>query len=629
MNNWHHAGGKPRWLKGLCVRLGMVAAFALCFPATVQAQTTVFLENFENAINNTATGAQGFSVAGASYVGTTPAGQTYTAATDWLNGAFCNGVILSASNSTAPSWATAQNRCRPDSGAQSYNAIRTLARGMGNRFGGGDNNHVLSAYTECPNGTCTTIGSGATNGVMFRTNSLIPVPANHFYTFSVDIAARSCGASGGDPLLQFQLIDGSGGSTNIGGLLNACGAGGTSSNVANLQTSPFPATVTVYTQTLTTTAALKYTGTSLGVRLYNNNGATFGNDLSVDNIRVLDATPTLSKSFSPNPVTAGGISVLTFTITNTSDGLAKPAWSFTDNLPAGMTLANTTIGGTCTAVTTNAATGASSITINGSLPAVTSCTVTVNVRVASNVTTALQNCPANITGLNFIIAPTSCAVLNVSLPVNLGKTWVSAVAGNAVNLTISGSGVIDAIAGTSTAPSTTTNATAGAAAGSTVTLAESFTNGSASSYATTLACAKTSDGSAVAVSGSGLSRTIVMPTDSGVTCTYTNQLQTNLTITKTNTPASGATDQPSDTVIRGVATTYSIVTTNSGSGPLTGAVVRDPANASLVCNTPVPCTGTACPSATVPLATLQGTGVTLGTLAAGGSVTFTLTCVPQ
>lgn len=120
-----------------------------------------------------------------------------------------------------------------------------------------------------------------------------------------------------------------------------------------------------------------------------------------------------------------------------------------------------------------------------------------------------------------------------------------------------------------------------------------------------------------------------MPTDSGVTCTYTNQLQTNLTITKTNTPASGATDQPSDTVIRGVAIIYSIVATNSGSGPLTGAVVRDPANASLVCNTPVPCTGAACPSATVPLATLQGTGITLGTLAAGGSVTFTLACVPQ
>jgi uncharacterized repeat protein (TIGR01451 family) len=57
-----------------------------------------------------------------------------------------------------------------------------------------------------------------------------------------------------------------------------------------------------------------------------------GNDAPFTNIRILDATPRLTKSFSPATLNAGGTSTLTFTITNTSELAAKNGWSMTDAL---------------------------------------------------------------------------------------------------------------------------------------------------------------------------------------------------------------------------------------------------------------------------------------------------------
>ncbi|MFZ9311852.1 MAG: hypothetical protein ACO24O_10195, partial [Arenimonas sp.] len=106
----------------------------------------------------------------------------------------------------------------------------------------------------------------------------------------------------------------------------------------------------------------------------------------------------------------------------------------------------------------------------------------------------------------------------------LTKVWSNAIAGNAVSLTISaGAGDINAaVAGSSTAPSTTSNATADAKVGATITLTEAFTAGSAANYTSTLTCTKVRSGASVTVTGSGLSGTIVMPGDSDVTCTFTN-----------------------------------------------------------------------------------------------------------
>ena len=67
--------------------------------------------------------------------------------------------------------------------------------------------------------------------------------------------------------------------------------------------------------------------------MYNRRTARLGNDGGFDNIRLLDITPSLSKAFSPNLLSAGGGLVkLVFTVTNRSDLYAKPGWQFTDNL---------------------------------------------------------------------------------------------------------------------------------------------------------------------------------------------------------------------------------------------------------------------------------------------------------
>ena len=448
-------GHKKQFSTGGWARIGatLCVAFALLVPQMGAAQVLVYSENFENAITNTATGAQGYSIAGASYVGTTPAGQSYTASSDWLNGNHCNGIVLSANNSTVPAWANSETACRPDSGAQSYNAIRTLARGMGQVFGGGDNNHAVSAYSECANGVCAAIGSGATNGVMFKTNSLIPVTPNHYYTFSVQVAALNCPAvavsapGAGDPQYQFQLIDSSGTATSVGGILDACTTGRTVTTVTNLQTSPFATTVTVYTKALTASTAFQYPGSSLGVQMYNANGATFGNDGAFDNIQVVDVTPTLSKSFNPASLVQGATSTLTFTVTNTTDLLAKAGWSFTDSLSSGLAVATPNgLGGTCAsagaAVTATA--GSSTITVtNGSLAAGTaSCTITVNVTSAtaatytngaSNITASYVNPPANAT-------VTFLPKVNVSITKDDGKTTYSPGGTGIYTITVTNTG---------------------------------------------------------------------------------------------------------------------------------------------------------------------------------------------
>lgn len=109
------------------------------------------------------------------------------------------------------------------------------------------------------------------------------------------------------------------------------------------------------------------------------------------------------------------------------------------------------------------------------------------------------------------------------------------------------------------------------------------------------------------------------------------QVVAELSVTKTNTPGTnGEVDQSGDTVTRGTTTTYTIIATNNGPDAVTGAVVRDPAQAGLICNDPVLCTGSGCPSATVPLLALQSTGgVVLGTVANGGTVSFSLSCAVQ
>lgn len=105
-------------------------------------------------------------------------------------------------------------------------------------------------------------------------------------------------------------------------------------------------------------------------------------------------------------------------------------------------------------------------------------------------------------------------------PVVLAKSWSNGIAGDAVGLSISG-GFLPT-AGTSTVGGATTNATTVAVAGSTLTLTEAYTAGVAVNYNSSIECRRNSDNVVVATSGTGLSRTVVMPSGTSLTCTFTN-----------------------------------------------------------------------------------------------------------
>ncbi len=105
-------------------------------------------------------------------------------------------------------------------------------------------------------------------------------------------------------------------------------------------------------------------------------------------------------------------------------------------------------------------------------------------------------------------------------PVVLAKNWTNGIAGDAVGLSISG-GLLPS-AGTSTVGGGATNATAVATPGSTLTLTEAYTTGSAANYNGSIECRRNSDNVVVATAGTGLSRTVVMPSGTSLTCTWTN-----------------------------------------------------------------------------------------------------------
>ena len=99
-----------------------------------------------------------------------------------------------------------------------------------------------------------------------------------------------------------------------------------------------------------------------------------------DTLRV-NPPPSFSKSFAPNITIFGAISTLTFTIDNTASTADATGLDFTDNLPAGLTVATpANAATTCTGGTLTAAPGTSLITYTGgTVAAAASCTITVDV----------------------------------------------------------------------------------------------------------------------------------------------------------------------------------------------------------------------------------------------------------
>ena len=142
-------------------------------------------------------------------------------------------------------------------------------------------------------------------------------------------------------------------------------------------------------QTIPATAAAT-TGTTTTTFRINARGAkTLTDPLYIDNIIItgcgVAVPPTITKAFSPNPIAVNGTSTLTFTLTN-ENSAALTGVAFTDNLPAGLEVANPTGAGNTCGATFAPAVGATTLTVTGgTIPARVgatngSCTVTVSIK---------------------------------------------------------------------------------------------------------------------------------------------------------------------------------------------------------------------------------------------------------
>ncbi|MFT8637886.1 MAG: LPXTG cell wall anchor domain-containing protein [Pseudoclavibacter sp.] len=326
----------------LAVGGGSVAAFTATATAphaaaddapttsTPKDPTLLFEENFEHAVTNTVIPVK-------DYVG--EKGTTYTAAPFWFDPKACNGLIVQgkgADFSQAPS-----NSCADE--GSTYANLQWMAKSLG-----GDDNHAVSAYTAA---------NGADNLILSESQgSKLQLKKGHFYVSGISVAEMNCGNSAPNhSKLDFGIKQGDGNIWFSGNPVVACN-GATTTNTPN----GAPGAVGSYT-------GPSYLAPADGTAEYivrNQTGNGWGNDFAFDNLRFYDATPTLVKSFKDDSVEVGQPTTVNFTVVNTSELAAKAGWSFTDNLPEGMTVAATpNVKTTCAAAEVKADADASKIDI--------------------------------------------------------------------------------------------------------------------------------------------------------------------------------------------------------------------------------------------------------------------------
>lgn len=241
------------------------------------------------------------------YVGAT--GQRYGADPYWLDAEQCNGIILSDSSDATP-------------GCAQGAILGKLANALG-QIGGTDpkTNHAISAWTSNVDQTSP--------GVQLQTVQPIRTPgANRFVSFGVNAVATSC--QDAHPLLSFFLLDGTV-EHRVGTPIDPCVSAGSADHSVD--------GVSIRGGSFASSGGVLLTGTDVSMLMRNEQLSSAGNDGAFDGMAVYDSTPTLRNSFADEQLLAGDSTRLTMTVTNTSELGAKAGWSFTEQLPAGLSLA--------------------------------------------------------------------------------------------------------------------------------------------------------------------------------------------------------------------------------------------------------------------------------------------------
>ena len=320
-----------------------------------------------------------------------PDGFGYTADPWWLPSAnLCNGWVL---NATTPSPTALDAGCQANGGRDYTNSAGNLITNTANITSNGQQryawdylryqayvlglaqgmvggalpadpdptvqyamlNNVLAAET---NGTAAT-GFGSTQ---LETTSATKATPGHYYTMQALFASMHCNrevSTWYDPSQNLNLVLGNGEVYPVGVGMDPCTLGNdlpgfdpypasnpapfAAHNIGGNSTSAagawYPGPVGV-AQLSGNVGYQAKVGDTLGFSVENTVNQTTGNDIAFDLPQIIDITPRLDKSFTPQLISPDGISTLAFTVTNTTDLLAKPGFNFTDTLPVGVTIAS-------------------------------------------------------------------------------------------------------------------------------------------------------------------------------------------------------------------------------------------------------------------------------------------------
>ncbi len=391
----------------------------------------------------------------------------------------------------------------------------------------------------------------------------------------------------------------------------------------------------------TCTVTVDVTPTTAGSKLNTTGNVTSTNggtgNTGTDTLTVI-VPPGIAKAFSPNPIAAGGVSTLTFTLTNANSSTALTGAAFTDTFPAGLTVAatpNATTSG-CGAPAFAPAAGNTSLSFTGgTIAASGTCTVTVDV--TATTAGSKLNTTGNVTSTNGGPGNTGSDTLTVIAPPGISKSF----APNPI-----------AVSGVSTLTFTVTNANSSTSLTG-VAFADTFPAGlavAATPNATTSGCG--APAFAPAAGNSSLSFTGGSIAASG-TCTVTvdvtattagSKVNTTGNVTSTNggtgntgtgtltviaPPGISKSFAPNPIFVGGVSTlTFTVTNPNAGTS-LTGIAFADTFPAGLVVAATPNATTTGCGApAFAPAAGNSSLSFTGGTIAASSTCTVTVAVTP-
>jgi fimbrial isopeptide formation D2 family protein/uncharacterized repeat protein (TIGR01451 family) len=376
----------------------------------------------------------------------------------------------------------------------------------------------------------------------------------------------------------------------------------------------------------TCTVTVNVTGTTGGVK-NNTTGNVISNEGGAGNtgsatLSVASA-PTITKTFGASSVLVGGTTSLTFTITNPNTTQGLTGVSFTDTLPAGLTVPNGTAatcgGGT---VTTSASAGTITLT-GGAIAASGNCSFSVTVTGATagvwNNTTGAISSNESGTG-----ATSNTATLTVIAPPSISKSF-----GNAT-IPLNGTSVLTF---TVTNPNTTTTLTGVAftdslPSGLTVASGSSSTCGGGTLTTTAPGAISVSGGSiapssncTILVTVTGATAGVKNNTTGAVSSTNggTGTTSNTATITVLAPPTISKSFTPSTIALGGTSTLTFTLTNPNSTVSLTGVGFTDtlPAGVTVATSSVSECGGTL---TTTSPSTVSYSGGTIGT---GGSNTCT------